>query len=273
MNDLAVAYWESGQPAQAIPLYETALEKVRASLGDDHADTLTIIDNLAVAYAAAGQAGRAISLHETVLIRLKATLGENHLTTLVAMNNLARAYEAGLRHAESIELYEKTLPSCDEAQRRSSDRADVDVRARASLPVERPAFPGDRLVRSRTLGEAPSQAGRSTPGYPDDSCSIWPMPIRPPSNPTRVRVLLASFSIDPRRRGDSLPVKVRETIPRRQNYGNRSPKASSSCRHEAGSLRNYSHRQRHEDVTRAGPPGGWDAGIEPKAIATNRDRA
>ena len=69
LNDLAVAYWESGRPAQAIPLYEAALEKVRARLGDDHADTLTITDNLAVAYAAVGQADRAIALHETVLER------------------------------------------------------------------------------------------------------------------------------------------------------------------------------------------------------------
>ena len=110
LNDLAVAYWESGRPAQAIPLYEAALEKVRVRLGEDHADTLLIIDNLAVAYAAAGEAGRAISLHEAVLQRLRAKLGEEHLTTLVTMNNLARAYEAGLRYAESIALYEKTLP-------------------------------------------------------------------------------------------------------------------------------------------------------------------
>ena len=69
LNDLAVAYWESGRPARAIPLYEAALEKVRARLGDDHADTLTITDNLAVAYAAVGEAGRAIPLHESVLKR------------------------------------------------------------------------------------------------------------------------------------------------------------------------------------------------------------
>ena len=95
LNDLAVAYWESGRPARAIPLYESALLKVRAQLGEDHADTLTITDNLAVAYAAVGDAGRAIPLHELVLERAERTLGEEHLTTLVTMNNLARAYETG----------------------------------------------------------------------------------------------------------------------------------------------------------------------------------
>ena len=54
MNDLAVAFWQAGQPAKAIPLYESTLVKVRATLGEDHTDTLTIMDNLAVAYAAAG---------------------------------------------------------------------------------------------------------------------------------------------------------------------------------------------------------------------------
>ena len=82
---------------------------MRATLGEDHNDTLTIMDNLAVAYVAAGFHDKAIALHEAAIARFNAKLGEDHLTTLVAMNNLARAYQAGGRVDDSIELYEKTL--------------------------------------------------------------------------------------------------------------------------------------------------------------------
>ena len=89
--------------------FEATLEKVRATLGEDHTDTITIIDNLAVACAADGLHDRAIALHKTAISRYKATLGEDDLTTLVAINNLARAYQGGGQLSNSIELYVTVL--------------------------------------------------------------------------------------------------------------------------------------------------------------------
>ena len=69
MNDLAVAYWESGQPRGRFRFTSDA-SRCTGRLGNDHPDTLTMIDNLAVAYGAAGHTERAIPLHEDVLKRL-----------------------------------------------------------------------------------------------------------------------------------------------------------------------------------------------------------
>ena len=163
MNDLAVAYWESGQPARAIPLYEAALEKYARGLGDDHADTLTIIDNLAVAYAAAGQAGRAISLHETVLSRAAGQAGRGS------------SHHAG--HDEQPGAGYRGWPPARRVDRAlREDRAELRAKLSDDHPTvltamcglarayqsERPAFAGDRLVRSRRWRSAEPSWATST---------------------------------------------------------------------------------------------------------------
>ena len=80
-------------PSKAIPLFEATLERVRSTLGEDHGDTLTIMDNLAVASQCGRPARSAIWLHKTAIRGFTATVGADHLTTLVAINNLARAYQ------------------------------------------------------------------------------------------------------------------------------------------------------------------------------------
>ncbi len=213
LNDLAVAYWESGRPAQAIPLYEAALEKVRVRLGEDHADTLLITDNLAVAYAAAGDAGRAISLHEAVLQRLRAKLGEENLTTLVTMNNLARAYATGLRYDESIALYERTLPKL--RAKLSEDHPTVLTAmcglARAYQSVGRRAqaiglFEDALAKRLVKLGNL----------HPETLMTLFELAsaYSAAEQPEKGLTLAREFLDRTRQAGDSLPLKVRETIPR-----------------------------------------------------------
>jgi eukaryotic-like serine/threonine-protein kinase len=213
MNDLAAAYWQSGQPAKAIPLYEAAIEASRARLGDDHTDTLTITDNLAVACAASGQTARAISLHQSVLHRLKAGLGENHLTTLVAMNNLARAYEAGLRHIESIDLYEKTLPKL-----RAKLGDDHPIVFTAMSGLARAYQSGGRLSEAVVLFEATLSKRRVKLGeqHPDALNSLFELANAycVAEQPEKGARLARLFLEHAERLGASLPVKLRDAIPR-----------------------------------------------------------
>jgi eukaryotic-like serine/threonine-protein kinase len=213
MNDLAAAYWQSGRPSKAIPLYEAAIENARARLGEDHTDTLTIVDNLAVACAAAGQAGRAISLHQTVLLRLQATLGENHLTTLVAMNNLARALEAGGRHTESIEVYEKTVPKLRE---KLSD--DHPIVLTSTCGLARAYQSGGRLSRAVSLFEATLSKRRVKLGdqHPDTLISLFELAnaYSAAKQSEKGARLAREFLERVEKLGASLPVKVRDTIPR-----------------------------------------------------------
>jgi len=43
--------------------------RVQAALGEDHKDTITIMDNLAVAHVAAGSQEKAIALHQAAIAR------------------------------------------------------------------------------------------------------------------------------------------------------------------------------------------------------------
>ena len=63
-NSLAAAYQLAGQPAAAIPLFESTLAARERVLGTDHPDTLTSRNNLAAAYQSAGRPAAAIPLFE-----------------------------------------------------------------------------------------------------------------------------------------------------------------------------------------------------------------
>ncbi len=212
LNDLAVAYWESGQPARAVPLYEAALERIRGRLGDAHADTLTIVDNLAVAYVASGEAGRAIPLHESVLQKLRDTLGEDHLTTLVTMNNLARAYEAGLRHRESIELYERTVPKL--RVKLSDDHPTV---LTAMCGMARAYQSIGRLSQAIGVLEVVLMKRRVKLGddHPETLMTLFELASAYSAKDQHEKglTLVREFRDRTQRAADSLPAKVRETIP------------------------------------------------------------
>jgi hypothetical protein len=53
-HNLALAYWEAGRAAEALPLFEQTLPDRERVLGPDHPDTLGSRNNLATAYHQAG---------------------------------------------------------------------------------------------------------------------------------------------------------------------------------------------------------------------------
>ena len=67
LNNLAVAYGKVGQPTEALPLMEKALELGEKILGPDHPSTVTRMFNLARIYRDLGQPDRAHALLEKSL--------------------------------------------------------------------------------------------------------------------------------------------------------------------------------------------------------------
>jgi len=57
-NNLALAYWEAGRAAEALPLFEQTLPDREQVLGPDHPDTPGSRNNLATAYHQAGARAR-----------------------------------------------------------------------------------------------------------------------------------------------------------------------------------------------------------------------
>ncbi|OQW93106.1 MAG: kinesin, partial [Beggiatoa sp. IS2] len=76
-----------GDTAQALPLYQRALEICERVLGKDHPDTATSLNNLALLYNNTGDYAQALPLYERALAILKKTLGERHPNTQTVAGN------------------------------------------------------------------------------------------------------------------------------------------------------------------------------------------
>jgi hypothetical protein len=91
-----------------VPLLEETLQKMKATLGPDHPNTLTSMNNLAGAYRVNGQLAKAVPLYEQTLQKRKAQLGPDHLNTLNSMNRLGKAYadaKQGAKAATTLVAY------------------------------------------------------------------------------------------------------------------------------------------------------------------------
>jgi serine/threonine protein kinase/tetratricopeptide (TPR) repeat protein len=139
MNNLALAYWSSNRSADAVPLFEEAIELQKTTLGPDHPDTLTSMSNLGMAYRAAGRTALSMAIGEETLKLRKVKLGpEDHLT-LLSMCNVASVYQDVGRLTEALALFDEALRLM-----------------KAKLGPEHP----DTLAIANNLAVAFSQAGR-----------------------------------------------------------------------------------------------------------------
>ena len=109
ISNLATAYREAGRFADAMPLYQEALERRRAMLGPDHPDTLISMNNLANLYRELGRFSESIALQSEAMRRQEATLGPDHPDTLLSMSNLALAYQDAGRVADAAPLFAEAL--------------------------------------------------------------------------------------------------------------------------------------------------------------------
>ncbi|HEX2246990.1 MAG TPA: FxSxx-COOH system tetratricopeptide repeat protein, partial [Arthrobacter sp.] len=83
-----------GEPRQARPLFERALQLGQRQLGENHATTLNAANGLAADLRALGEYAQARQLDEDTLARRRRVLGEDHLNTLFSANGLAADLEA-----------------------------------------------------------------------------------------------------------------------------------------------------------------------------------
>jgi tetratricopeptide (TPR) repeat protein len=103
---------ESGALDQAIIAGTTALEDHRNLYGDDHPNTIRLINSLSIAYRLAEQPDEAISLLEQNLTVARRVFGAHHPSTLAAANNLANSYESADQLDEAIALLEQNVADC-----------------------------------------------------------------------------------------------------------------------------------------------------------------
>ncbi|KAJ7254175.1 hypothetical protein C8J57DRAFT_1658270 [Mycena rebaudengoi] len=97
-------YYDSGNFQKAQELCEDLVERVQATLGAEHPDTLTAMANLASTYWKQGKLTDAEELEVVVLEKRRGNLGPDHPDTLLAMGNLADIYHDRGKLTESEEL-------------------------------------------------------------------------------------------------------------------------------------------------------------------------
>mmetsp|Transcript_3312 Transcript_3312/g.5090 ORF Transcript_3312/g.5090 Transcript_3312/m.5090 type:complete len:102 (-) Transcript_3312:93-398(-) len=85
------------------------VEKQKATLGDDHPNTLTSMNDLALLYQDQGKYNAAEPLYVECLEKRKATLGDDHPNTLTSMNDLALLYQDQGKYNAAEPLYVECL--------------------------------------------------------------------------------------------------------------------------------------------------------------------
>ena len=88
MGDLALTYGNLGRWKEAEQLEVQVLETTKRVLGEEHPDTLRIMNNLAYTLKSQGQDEKAISLMKNAVDLLIKQLGPTHPNTISAINTL-----------------------------------------------------------------------------------------------------------------------------------------------------------------------------------------
>ena len=109
LNALANILYSLAEFETAVPIYRYALEIRESSLGPDHPDTATSLNNLAVLYSAQGRDAEAEPLHLRALEIRESSLGPDHPDTAASLNNLAILYSAQGRDEEAEPLHLRAL--------------------------------------------------------------------------------------------------------------------------------------------------------------------
>ena len=92
LNQQVVELYQQGRYGEAVPLAQRVLELRESSLGENHPDVATSLNNLALLYKTQGNYVAAEPLYQRSLNIYETALGENHPNVATSLNNLAALY-------------------------------------------------------------------------------------------------------------------------------------------------------------------------------------
>jgi serine/threonine protein kinase/tetratricopeptide (TPR) repeat protein len=108
-STLGTTYFYLGDAKRALRQFERSRALFEATLGAEHPETLTSMDNVASAYRGVGRYDDAVRLYEKTLPLSRARRGPEDPGTLTIMCNLAGTYLVTGRQREALALFEQTL--------------------------------------------------------------------------------------------------------------------------------------------------------------------
>lgn len=109
LNNLASAYKNMGNYAEAKALYESSLNLIQKAFGPEHPDAAIAFNNLGSVYAATADYEKALALFQRSASIYEKMLGPDHPQTAAALNNLGSVYQAQGDYGKALALYQRAL--------------------------------------------------------------------------------------------------------------------------------------------------------------------
>ena len=108
--DRAATYFQIRKAnAEAVSLFEQAVAVGEKTLGPEHSDLATRLNNLALLYHNTGRYAEAEPLFKRAIVIGEKTLGLEHPDLATRLNNLARLYRVTGRYAEAEPLFKRAI--------------------------------------------------------------------------------------------------------------------------------------------------------------------
>ena len=152
---------DKGEPAQAEPLYRSALAELRKAYDDRHPAVLAVKGNLGVALIALRRWEESEPLLSGVYRDARAALGDAHPRVAVAANNLAQLFRAQQRYREADDLYRQALSIWWAAFGENHPEYAKGLHNLGSLFVEQGKLQGAEKLYSEALRIAEAAFGRN----------------------------------------------------------------------------------------------------------------
>ena len=109
LNGEVIRLYQKGRYAEAIPYAEKALIIFEKTVGAEHPDTATSLNNLAELYRTMGAYEKAAPLYKRSLEIREKTVGPEHPETAAVLNNLALLYYTIGTYDKAESLYKRSL--------------------------------------------------------------------------------------------------------------------------------------------------------------------
>jgi tetratricopeptide (TPR) repeat protein len=169
LNEQVAKLYQQGKYEEAVPPARKALELGEKTIGADHPETATSLNNLAMLYKTVGDYAKAEPLYLRALKIHEKSLGPEHPNTAVSLANLAALYKAMGDYPKAEPLYqralriaEKTLgPEHPYTAQSLNNLADLYYTTRGYAKAE-PLFQRALRIREKALG----------PEHPDTTVSL-----------------------------------------------------------------------------------------------------
>src|SRR5207253_839419 len=142
-----------GKSAEAVPLFQKALDSHRKIQGEDHPDTAQGYNNLATSLADQGKDREAGPLFQKTLDIRRKVLGESYLDTANSYTNVAFNLHALGKYTEALESLERAT------------RSDETARLGLTPRVLKHADSGPEHSPHAFLAAARSRAGRAAEAW------------------------------------------------------------------------------------------------------------